>query len=220
MPPLHKTNHIPLYKGESIVPPSLYKALLSYLLSCSARVLRGQGNKHSSMLVHVTRLTDVQGKVTAQVKESLSNIRQCLVHGADDPSFSVWQDIKALWEEDYVKTTVAINNERCPGHEWTEVAEVLPNVVQTIKIREINGSAGDVLDYERHRDSGLNVIAIGGDKLSRGLTLEGLLVSYFTRPSKTYDTLMQMGRWFGYRDGFLDLTRFCLLYTSPSPRDS
>lgn len=207
MPPLHKTNHIPLYKGEARVPPSLYKALLSYLLSCSARVLRGQEKKHSSMLVHVTRLTDVQGKVTAQVKESLSNIRQCLVHGADDPSFSVWQDIKALWEEDYVKTTIAINNERCPVHEWSEVAEVLPNVVQTIKIREINGSAGDVLDYERHRDSGLNVIAIGGDKLSRGLTLEGLLVSYFTRPSKTYDTLMQMGRWFGYRDGFLDLTR-------------
>lgn len=207
MPPLHKTSHIPLYEGEAKVPPSLYKALLSYLLSCSARVLRGQGSKHSSMLIHVTRLTEVQNKVTTQVKECLSSIRQCLVHGANDPSFSVWQDIKALWEEDYAKTTVAINNEQCPIHEWPEVAGVLPNVVQTIKIREINGSAGDVLDYERHRESGLNVIAVGGDKLSRGLTLEGLLVSYFTRPSKTYDTLMQMGRWFGYRDGFLDLTR-------------
>ena len=207
MPPLHKNGHKPMYQGEARVPPSLYRALLSYLLSCSARVLRGQGNKHSSMLVHVTRLNDVQGRVTSQVKESLASIRQSLVYGSDDPHSSVWHDLEALWEQDYVKTTSAINAERCPVHSWNEIRKVLPKVVQTIKIREINGSAGDVLDYERHRNTGLNVIAIGGDKLSRGLTLEGLLVSYFTRPSKTYDTLMQMGRWFGYRDGFIDLTR-------------
>lgn len=207
MPPKHKSGHIPLYQGESKVPPSLYEALLSYLLSCSARVLRGQGNKHSSMLVHVTRFTEVQNKVTAQVKEALTRIRHCLVYGADDPNFSAWRDLKHIWEHDYLKTTTSINEDRCPAHNWSEIEEVLPKVVQTVLVKEINGTAGDVLDYEMHRESGLNVIAIGGDKLSRGLTLEGLLVSYFTRPSKTYDTLMQMGRWFGYRDGFLDLTR-------------
>ena len=52
---------------------------------------------------------------------------------------------------------------------------------------------------------------IGGDKLARGLTLEGLIISYFTRSSNTYDTLMQMGRWFGYRSGYLDL---CRLFTT------
>jgi hypothetical protein len=207
MPPKHKSSHIPKFQGESKVPPSLYEALLSYLLSCSARLLRGQGSKHSSMLVHVTRFTDVQNKVTTQVKEALTSIRHCLVYGGDDPNFSAWQDLKHLWQEDYAKTTTSINEERCPAHEWREIEQVLPKVVQTVVVREINGSAGDVLDYERHRGTGLNVIAIGGDKLSRGLTLEGLLVSYFTRPSKTYDTLMQMGRWFGYRDGFVDLTR-------------
>ena len=51
----------------------------------------------------------------------------------------------------------------------------------------------------------LKVIAIGGDKLARGLTLEGLTVSYFLRASKMYDTLMQMGRWFGYRPGYIDV---------------
>lgn len=207
MPPKHKSSHIPKFQGESRIPPSLYKALLSYLLSCSARLLRGQGDKHSSMLVHVTRFTDVQNKVTTQVKEALTSVRHCLVYGSDDPNFSAWKDLKHLWQEDYVKTTISINEERCPAHEWREIEQVLPKVVQTVVVREINGSAGDVLDYERHRGTGLNVIAIGGDKLSRGLTLEGLLVSYFTRPSKTYDTLMQMGRWFGYRDGFVDLTR-------------
>src|SRR5262249_10468527 len=55
------------------------------------------------------------------------------------------------------------------------------------------------------------VIAIGGDKLSRGLTLEGLTVSYYLRASQMYDTLMQMGRWFGFRDGYLDV---CRLYTT------
>ena len=71
-------------------------------------------------------------------------------------------------------------------------------------MKEINGTAKDALDYVEHPD-GLSVIAVGGDKLSRGLTLEGLSVSYFLRASRMYDTLMQMGRWFGYRPGYLDL---------------
>ena len=48
---------------------------------------------------------------------------------------------------------------------------------------------------------------MGGFSLSRGLTLEGLMVSYFLRNSMMYDTLMQMGRWFGYRPGYDDLCR-------------
>ncbi|REN09897.1 hypothetical protein DSI41_20845, partial [Mycobacterium tuberculosis] len=61
------------------------------------------------------------------------------------------------------------------------------------------------------RATGISVIAVGGDKLSRGLTLEGLSVSYYMRVSKMYDSLLQMGRWFGYRPGYLDL---CRIYTS------
>lgn len=207
MPPKHKSSHNPRYQGEPRIPISLYEAILSYLLSCSARLLRGQGNKHSSMLVHVTRFTDVQNKVTTQVKEALTSIRHCLVYGANDSNFPAKKDLQRIWEKDYIETTSLIHDERCPVHDWSEIEHVLPKVVQTVVIKEINGTAGDVLDYEMHRENGLNVIAIGGDKLSRGLTLEGLLISYFTRPSKTYDTLMQMGRWFGYRDGFVDLSR-------------
>ena len=53
----------------------------------------------------------------------------------------------------------------------------------------------------------MNVIAIGGNKLSRGLTLEGLTVSVYMRKTRMYDSLMQMGRWFGYRHGYEDLVR-------------
>src|ERR1700730_15385557 len=69
----------------------------------------------------------------------------------------------------------------------------------------------DALDYAEHKGADLKVIAIGGDTLPRGLTLEGMAVSYFLRASRMYDTLMQMGRWFGYRPGYLDL---CRLYTT------
>ena len=93
---------------------------------------------------------------------------------------------------------------------WEQVRAELFDAVRRITVREINGSAKDALDYAEHPD-GLSVIAVGGDKLSRGLTLEGLSVSYFIRTSRMYDTLMQMGRWFGYRPGYADL---CRLYTS------
>lgn len=95
-------------------------------------------------------------------------------------------------------------------HKWEEVKLHLNEAARRIQVKEINGGSGEVLDYINHRN-GLSVIAIGGDKLSRGLTLEGLSVSYYLRASRMYDTLMQMGRWFGYRPGYVDL---CRLFTS------
>ncbi|MEX3012365.1 Z1 domain-containing protein [Acinetobacter baumannii] len=92
---------------------------------------------------------------------------------------------------------------------WETIEQILPEVIEQINVRMINGTAKDALDYADSAE-GLKVIAIGGDKLARGLTLEGLCVSYFLRASRMYDTLMQMGRWFGYRGGYLDL---CRLYT-------
>lgn len=89
----------------------------------------------------------------------------------------------------------------------------LEEAVEPIAVKTINGTAQDALEYFEHRSTGLNVIAIGGDKLSRGLTLEGLTVSYYLRASRAYDTLLQMGRWFGYRDGYEDL---CRLWTTPT----
>src|SRR5262249_7626599 len=91
----------------------------------------------------------------------------------------------------------------------------LLEAVSRIELRRINGTSADALAYTEHPD-GLSVIAIGGDKLSRGLTLEGLTVSYYLRASRMYDTLMQMGRWFGHRPGYLDL---CRLYTTSELED-
>ena len=98
------------------------------------------------------------------------------------------------------------------GFSWDSVKENLSGTVSLLKdhVFGINGEIKDVIDEEKY-EKGLVSIRIGGDKLSRGLTLPGLMVSYFLRTSRMYDTLMQMGRWFGYRQGYGDL---CRLYTT------
>lgn len=215
MPPKHNKTHEPLYGGMSVVPTSLRKAICSFVLACAARVCRGQGNEHSSMLVHVTRFTDVQDAVMFQVEEEMAQMRRRLARKVDHEELIV--RLHNLWNEDFVPTSQRIAEEAPEAFEeqkipsWKEIEAVLPSVVSDIIVKTVNGNAKDALDYVEHSEKGLKVIAVGGDKLARGLTLEGLCVSYFVRTTKMYDTLMQMGRWFGYRPGYLDL---CRLYTT------
>ncbi len=215
MPTKHKKDHIPTYKGEDVLPPSLREAIQSFLLTCAARACRGQRAKHCSMLVHVTRLTLVQNEVRRQVEEYVKWLTQRLVRKIDDGV--VLTELRELWESDFVLTHNAIQESLqesdCPSRlpSWEEISVALPDAAADIVVKTINGSAKDALDYVEKEATGLKVIAIGGDKLARGLTLEGLTTSYFVRTTKMYDTLMQMGRWFGYRPGYLDL---CRLYTT------
>ncbi|TLG92129.1 endonuclease [Pseudomonas edaphica] len=217
MPPKHGKNHVPLFNGRDEVPPSLKEAVSVFVLACAVRVLRGQGRRHCSMLIHVTRYTAVQEEVRRQVEELVRGYRQRVERGFDtEKLMAEWRE---LWESDFVPTsaTVAKAMGETDGEshlpEWEDVEGVLADVLGDLvnSVRAINGSAGDVLDYAEREETGLKVIAVGGDKLARGLTLEGLCVSYFVRTTKMYDTLMQMGRWFGYRPGYLDL---CRLYTT------
>jgi hypothetical protein len=214
MPLKHKKEHHPLCGGAGGMPKSLTDAVNSFFLTCAVRYIRGQENKHSSMLVHVTRFNLVQEEVYKQVEEYVSKVRQRITWKIE--SETILSTLKELWIKDYEKTYSEFQEiaEKDPFLElskslpdWDAVANVLPRVLGDISVRMINGSAKDALDYSIHEETGLKVIAIGGDKLSRGLTLEGLCVSYFIRTSKMYDTLMQMGRWFGYRPGYIDLCR-------------
>ena len=214
MPTRHKNGHLPSCEGRDVLPPSLEEAIRAFILSCALRRLRGQAREHCSMLVHVTRFVSVQQVVCAQVEEMLRHLTQRLVrHIGHEP---ILAELRALWEKDFSFTTACLAEEfddirRCRSARWEDLEGVLPDVVADIQVRMINGTARDALDYADNQETGLKVIAIGGDKLARGLTLEGLTVSYFLRASKMYDTLMQMGRWFGYRPGYTDL---CRLYTT------
>ncbi|HEY9233824.1 MAG TPA: Z1 domain-containing protein [Phenylobacterium sp.] len=211
MPQRHRSGHEPLFEGADELPPSLREAIDAFLLACTARNLRGQVSEHASMLVHVTRFNLVQKVVTRQVDEYVSNLRQRLTRkvGAVD----ILRRLETLWHEDFELTTakMAEVEDGLEPLSWEEVRDGLADAVSDIEVRMINGTAKDALDYADRDGVPLRVIAIGGDKLARGLTLEGLVVSYFLRASKMYDTLMQMGRWFGYRPGYADL---CRLYTT------
>lgn len=215
MPSKHPKHHAPSHMGQDALPPSLREALHSFVLACAAREARGQGAEHSSMLVHVTRYMLVQKEVHRQVEDFIRNMKLRITRGIDHEG--TLEELRRLWESDFVPTTEAIvahltESESPPSSlTWSEVSTKLADVLSDIDVRMVNGKAKDALDYADKGAKGLKVIAIGGDKLARGLTLEGLCTSYFVRTTKMYDTLMQMGRWFGYRPGYIDL---CRLYTT------
>lgn len=220
IPDKHKMND----NKPDDLPDSLKRAIKYFILSCAARRARGQINVHNSMLIHVTRFVDWQNHIALLVGEELAKYKKRIEFNQQD----FLSDLKVLWEDKFIpKTTEVIQylkNEKNEDPdikpiEWKEIEiHLLPSVTK-IQLRAVHGSkllGGlepenlQALDYY-DRKKGLSVIAIGGNKLSRGLTLEGLTVSYYLRSSKMYDTLMQMGRWFGYRPGYLDL---CRLFTS------
>ncbi len=205
--------HDKYWRPPSTLPESLRRAVSSFVLTCAARRARGQQTVHNSMLVHVTRFQDVQKLVTEDVFELVELMRAQMrdVHSAEGRR--AVDALRKLWESDFEPTTLAFGHRQAARTPWAAVeAELIP-AIERIQVRAINGTSKDALTYYENRHAGLSVIAVGGDKLSRGLTLEGLSVSYYLRASKTFDTLLQMGRWFGYRPGYEDL---CRLYTTRS----
>lgn len=179
------------------IPQSLYNALAAFLLARTIRNLRGQSDKHSSMLVNASRFTGVQGLLRNRLHEALQKIIDSLrVNGGlanaahDDPEIS---NLYAVWLEEFSSLEFT----------WPEVQAALLDAVASAKVVEVNSSANG-LDYT---SKGQTIIAIGGYSLSRGLTLEGLTTTWFLRNTAMYDTLMQMGRWFGYRPDYEDVCR-------------
>jgi hypothetical protein len=189
------------------VPPQMREAILAFMLTIAIRNLRGQRKKHNSMLIHTSRFKDVQ----SSVKDEISRTFQAISHQVQyNPQSKVLVELQELYEQDFQPTTREWS-EDIPIFSWEEVYEELKEAAEKIQVFEINGNSKDALDYHQYKENGLNVIAVGGDKLSRGLTLEGLSITYYFRNTLMYDTLMQMGRWFGFRKGYMDL---CRIYTS------
>lgn len=182
------------------LPPSLVEAVRSFLVARTIRNLRGQASKHCSMLVNASRFTDVQGRLRNRIHERLVAIQNAVrINGSLGPRGLTDPEISALrnvWAKEYGDTEFA----------WEEVQSALLDAIASAKVVEVN-SRGNGLDYAATGEIGQTVIAIGGYSLSRGLTLEGLTVTWFLRNTMMYDTLMQMGRWFGYRGGYEDLCR-------------
>jgi len=191
------------------IPLSLYEAMRVFILNIAIRNLRGQGNNHNSMLIHATRFTDVHQKIALHVETYIENIKiDIMGYGKLDSaiSYSVFiQDLKETLELRYLD--IEFN--------WANILNSICTIIQTIVIREVHQKTSIPLEYRK--DIVTNTIVIGGTSLSRGYTLEGLSVSYFLRNTVFYDTLMQMGRWFGYRIGYDDI---CKIYMPDSMIDN
>lgn len=206
IPFLHKQDH-----AIGSLPPSLHRALDEFIVARAIRNSRGQVNKHCSMMVNVSRFVSVQKNVRDLLSLRVSNIRNAVRSNYKMPEdFSsrneYMQGLKRVFEEEYSKNDVA----------WETVKSELAGVFDNLRLFVINSDSDEVLDYGIYKKNGLGLtaIAVGGLSLSRGLTIEGLTISYMYRNTSMYDTLMQMGRWFGYRPGFEDLCRVHLSYDS------
>ena len=203
------------------LPPSLECAIKSFVLTCAIRRVRGHEKKHNSMLVHVALLVRWIDRVAYLVNEKTKEYKNA-IQSEDEVLIN---ELKEIYETDFLPTTQNVlenldyTDIRIKQHNWEEIKNELKNAVLKIDVRSVHGTRSttnleyhniEEIDYNRH-ESGLSVIAVGGSRLSRGITLEGLSISYYIRTTRMYDSLMQMGRWFGYRPGYVDL---CRLYTT------
>lgn len=178
------------------ITDTLRDAVHYFWMTTAARRARGTGNPHSTMLIH----TSVRTSVHNSFREPLEAMRGRMIRDLADGTGI--ERLRELWEEETSRVSAADFGEEVVP--FGTVLEHLPGAVRDCRIVMDNSESVDRLDYE---NGPVVAIAVGGNTLSRGLTLEGLSVSFFVRSVSTYDTLLQMGRWFGFRNGYADLPR-------------
>ncbi len=180
---------------------SLKDAIKSFIIASSIKKSRGY-NKHNSMLIHIARFKNPSTTLRHLVSDYVAELYQ-------DIKYRYYDSIKSFeefWHENFEPVSKRRLGDTY-ADSWGNISQfILPTLESVMSnIKVINGDSGDMLDYSTSSIG--DYIVIGGDKLSRGLTLEGLVISYYYRSSRTYDSLLQMGRWFGYRKGWIDVCR-------------
>jgi hypothetical protein len=186
-------------RGEAFDPeltPALAEAVRWFLLATAARRIRSSAVPHSSMLVHTTQRVAAQFMYLPLLRDAVRDIRR-QVEGGDIA------ELQELWERE--TSAEPADRHGLSTVPFDDVLTALESVLNDANVVVDNGQSLERLLYD---DAiGTAVIAVGGNTLSRGLTLEGLVASYFLRGANAYDTLLQMGRWFGYKPGYGDLPR-------------
>ncbi len=187
--------------ADSFVPTitsEVSDAVRWFWLATAARRARGD-HGHSTMLIHTSVKTQVHRSFLGPLGDLKAELQRRL-HSGD---FELLRELKHLWEAETARVS---------AEQWGRTAESfddvlvhLDTVISTTDILMDNFRSEKRLDYSG--DEPVVAIVVGGNTLSRGLTLEGLVVSLFVRGATAYDTLLQMGRWFGYRIGYEDLPR-------------
>jgi hypothetical protein len=205
------------------LPHSLREAVICFILSIAVRESRKNAQSgsnlfepHNTMLVHISRFTTWQNKTRDLISECVSEIKSRLENEKPDQVGSIYLEFEDIWNR-YFKDSVAnIRDYLRDGYEdpfmvpiiFEVLRKFLPASVGGIDVLAINSATGDKLEYS---GTPRRIIAVGGNRLSRGFTVRGLTINYFVRATNYSDTLLQMGRWFGYRPGYLDC---CKIFTT------
>lgn len=203
----HKSDH---YVGQ--LPKSLKEAISTFLVGVAIRRIRSSKKNPSSMLINVSRFNAVQNSVFNLVEQELKGLSDCVraeFSRSTTEKSDMYLTIKKVWDSEYAD---------CADVTWATVKSVLVDIIDEFRVELVNSKTAKdralrrkiQTDEQRKEEDLRPTLFVGGDVLSRGLTLEGLQVSYFVREPRTMDTLMQMGRWFGYRPGYMDLIRVWL----------
>jgi hypothetical protein len=205
------------------IPKSLDEAIKCFIVSIAIRLSRRPDliqsklfHPHNTMLIHISRFSDWQCKTKKLIIEKIDYLKTRLNNDTLSASDSIFIEFERIWIKYYAD---AINNireylpenyedEYLTRKSFLEVRDLLVSAINGVEVKAVNTVEKDILDYESDEKK---YIVIGGNKLSRGFTLEGLTINYFIRNTNYADTLLQMGRWFGYRPGYLDC---CKLFTT------
>lgn len=211
------------------IPKSLKDAILCFVISTSIRLSRKSlmlGSKlyqpHNTMLIHISRFTSWQTRTKKLVEEYVDEIKYKLENDFPSDIKSIYAEFERIWNIYYAFPLENIKYELPDDYEddflirktFDEIKPLLLSAIKDLEIKAINSETGDVLLYPE--DSEKKYIAIGGNRLSRGFTLQGLTINYFIRDTNFADTLLQMGRWFGYRPGYIDC---CKLFSTNDSLD-
>lgn len=194
------------------LPESLIEAINDFILVNVIRTLKGKKNAHRTMMINVSRFNKIQEKIYDKVEEYVEKIKRIIEQTYKQSFYDFIRD--PYMHELYLQyTTSNFYKDLRNNYSWDQIQELLNEEIQKFNIAIFNNNAikKNRFSYDDYKSEGARLIAIGGFVLSRGLTLEGLLISYFSRNSSAYDTMLQMCRWFGYRIGYEEL---CRIYMS------
>jgi hypothetical protein len=204
-------NNIPIKDPKdhtiSDIPNSMKEAIRIFILVKAIRMHRGDQNKHCTMMINPSSRNFLQEAVNDIIYDYLQSLKNNIQLNINRYSSKILNQM----EQDYYREFLDKSSIDSNYPDWENLKKYLIKASQSVKTQVVNMKPENRgFDYTQFEKDGLTVIVIGGFALSRGLTLEGLCVSYIIRNASASDTLMQMGRWFGYREGYLDLCRIYL----------
>ncbi|WP_029271667.1 Z1 domain-containing protein [Flavobacterium sp. KJJ] len=211
------------------LPKSLIDSVMCFVLSIAIRESRKQKMiysasfmPHHTMLIHISRFSLWQNTTRDLLIEYVTDLQSKIENETLTSTESIYSVLEKVWYKYYSHIIESIESYLPKGYHdeflipitFESLKSYLPDAINNIEVKAINSVTKDSLEYPK--SSPKKIIAVGGNRLSRGFTLEGLTINYFIRSTDYSDTLLQMGRWFGYRPGYLDC---CKLFTTQDSKD-